>query len=125
MLSFMLLRTNMSQLAFQLKKLFGFKDFFLILTILKRSPLRFGNNSSTIHLLFNPKFHRLMKHVKHINLQFHMLREFSKQKEVALLILSSASGSVECGFSVTLSKVSPEPCNIYKQYYINIKTLQT
>jgi hypothetical protein len=66
-----------------------------------------------------------MKHVKHINLQFHMLREFSKQKEVALLILSSASGSVECGFSVTLSKVSPEPCNIYKQYYINIKTLQT
>lgn len=27
---------------------------------------------------------RLMKHVKHINLQFHMLREFSKQKEVAL-----------------------------------------
>jgi hypothetical protein len=37
-----------------------------------------------MHLVLNPKLHRLMKHVKHINLQFHMLREFSKQKEVAL-----------------------------------------
>jgi hypothetical protein len=56
---------------------------------------------------------------------FPCSENFLSRKQLLWLILSSASGSVECRFSVTLSKVSPEPCNIYMQYYINIKTLQT